>query len=154
MRRTIDVKVRHEDLEIEVIEFDEVSAFAYRPTNCTQKRTLWASKRALSVRVCVQSHQLYAEKDAFDLGMGPKRPNVRTVPPVYASLVTLPIDASGTTTTGGYELPPPRMSRGRGLAHVLPVHLSRMSWSYSRTAHRITYGGLPIPCDGPCGRFG
>lgn len=81
MRRTIDVKVRHEDLEIEVIEFDEVSTFAYRPTNCTQKRTLWASKRALSVRVCVQSHQLYAEKDAFDLGMGPKRPNVRTVPP-------------------------------------------------------------------------
>lgn len=113
MRRTTDVKVRYEDLKIEVIEFDEVSTFAYRPTNCTQKRTLWASKRALSVRVCVQSHQLYAEKDAFDLGMGPKRPNVRTVPPVYASLVTLPIDASGTTTTGGYELPPADVPRPR-----------------------------------------
>lgn len=116
MRRTTDVKVRYEDLKIEVIEFDEVSTFAYRPTNCTQKRTLWASKRALSVRVCVQSHQLYAEKDAFDLGMGPKRPNVRTVPPVYASLVTLPIDASGTTTTGGYELP-----RGCPEAEALPM---------------------------------
>lgn len=57
MRRTTDVKVRHEDLEIEVIEFDEVSTFAYRPTNRTQKRTLSTLGWVQNVQTCVQSHQ-------------------------------------------------------------------------------------------------